>query len=69
MQFISVGRRKGLVVTLALMTAGTMLIAFVPGHATLGATAPLLVVVGRPLQGFSAGVEQSLKGTLDPCQR
>jgi MHS family citrate/tricarballylate:H+ symporter-like MFS transporter len=52
-----VGRRKGLIATLALMAAGTMLIAFVPGYATLGAAAPLLVVVGRLLQGFSAGVE------------
>jgi MHS family citrate/tricarballylate:H+ symporter-like MFS transporter len=52
-----VGRRKGLVVTLALMAAGTMLIAFVPGYAVLGAAAPVLVVVGRLLQGFSAGVE------------
>ena len=52
-----VGRRKGLVITLALMAAGTMLIAFVPGYATLGVAAPVLVVVGRLLQGFSAGVE------------
>jgi MHS family citrate/tricarballylate:H+ symporter-like MFS transporter len=52
-----VGRRKGLVVTLALMAAGTMLIAFVPGYAVLGVAAPVLVVVGRLLQGCSAGVE------------
>jgi len=52
-----VGRRRGLIVTLAIMAAGTMLIAFVPGYATLGLAAPLLVLVGRLLQGFSAGVE------------
>ena len=52
-----VGRRKGLIVTLALMALGTMLIAFVPGYATLGVLAPLLVLIGRLLQGFSAGVE------------
>ncbi len=52
-----VGRRKGLIVTLALMAAGTLLIACVPGHATIGLAAPLLVLVGRLLQGFSAGVE------------
>jgi MHS family citrate/tricarballylate:H+ symporter-like MFS transporter len=52
-----VGRRKGLVVTLSLMAAGTMLIAFVPGYAVLGLAAPVLVVAGRLLQGFSAGVE------------
>ena len=51
------GRRKGLIVTLAIMATGTVLIAFVPGYATLGALAPLLVLSGRLLQGFSAGVE------------
>ncbi|MET0268448.1 MAG: MFS transporter [Duganella sp.] len=52
-----VGRRKGLIVTLALMAAGTLLIACVPGYATIGYLAPLLVLTGRLLQGFSAGVE------------
>ena len=52
-----VGRRRGLIVTLAIMAAGTVLIAFVPGHATIGVAAPLLVLTGRLLQGFSAGVE------------
>jgi len=52
-----VGRRKGLIVTLSLMATGTMLIAFVPGYATIGVLAPLLVLVGRLIQGFSAGVE------------
>ena len=52
-----VGRRKGLIVTLALMAAGTLLIACVPGYATIGYAAPLLVLTGRLLQGFSAGVE------------
>jgi MHS family citrate/tricarballylate:H+ symporter-like MFS transporter len=52
-----VGRRKGLIVTLSIMACGTVLIAFVPGYATIGVLAPLLVVLGRLLQGFSAGVE------------
>ncbi|SFE23072.1 MFS transporter [Paracidovorax konjaci] len=52
-----VGRRKGLIVTLALMAVGTLLIACVPGYATIGLAAPLLVLTGRLLQGFSAGVE------------
>ena len=51
------GRKKGLVVTLAMMAMGTVLIACVPGYATLGVAAPLLVLLGRLLQGFSAGVE------------
>lgn len=52
-----IGRRKGLIVTLGIMAAGTLLIAFVPGYGTIGVAAPLLVLVGRLLQGFSAGVE------------
>jgi len=51
------GRKKGLIITLAMMAMGTLLIAFVPGYATLGVAAPLLVLIGRLLQGFSAGVE------------
>ena len=53
----TVGRRKGLVVTLSLMAAGTVLIALVPGYAQIGLLAPVLVVIGRLLQGFSAGAE------------
>src|SRR5215472_2454196 len=52
-----IGRRKGLILTLSIMACGTILIAFVPGYATVGVLAPLLVVLGRLLQGFSAGVE------------
>jgi MHS family citrate/tricarballylate:H+ symporter-like MFS transporter len=52
-----IGRRKGLVLTLGIMASGTALIAFVPGYARIGLLAPLLVLIGRLLQGFSAGVE------------
>lgn len=52
-----VGRRKGLIVTLSIMASGTVLIAFVPGYAAIGLLAPALVLLGRLLQGFSAGAE------------
>jgi MHS family citrate/tricarballylate:H+ symporter-like MFS transporter len=52
-----VGRRRGLIVTLAIMASGTILIACVPGFATIGLLAPALVLIGRLLQGFSAGAE------------
>jgi MFS family permease len=52
-----VGRRKGLLFTLGLMAVGTVLVAAVPGYAVIGVLAPLLVLIGRLLQGFSAGVE------------
>ena len=52
-----IGRRRGLLVTLAIMASGTVLIAVVPPYASIGAWAPALVLLGRLLQGFSAGVE------------
>ena len=52
-----IGRRQGLIVTLAIMAVGTVVIAFCPSYATIGIAAPIIVLVGRLLQGFSAGVE------------
>ncbi len=51
------GRRSGLLLTLSLMSIGILSIACTPGYATLGVIAPLLVLMGRLLQGFSAGME------------
>lgn len=51
------GRRAGLLLTLALMAVGTLSIAILPGYASIGLAAPLLVLAGRLVQGFSAGVE------------
>ncbi|HTH58577.1 MAG TPA: MFS transporter [Paraburkholderia sp.] len=51
------GRRKGLILTLTLMAFGTLAVAVVPGYASIGMLAPILVLCGRLLQGFSAGVE------------
>ena len=51
------GRRTGLMLTLTLMSIGIVTIAWTPGYATIGLLAPLLVLAGRLLQGFSAGME------------
>ena len=51
------GRRNGLFVTLALMAVGTLSIALMPSYARIGAAAPFFVLIGRLLQGLSAGVE------------
>src|SRR6202046_462615 len=51
------GRRQGLIVTLALMALGTVVIAFCPAYAAIGVAAPIIVLLGRLIQGFSAGVE------------
>jgi MFS family permease len=51
------GRRSGLIVTLALMSVGTLSIAATPGWSAIGIAAPLIILLGRLVQGFSAGVE------------
>jgi MFS transporter, MHS family, citrate/tricarballylate:H+ symporter len=53
----SLGRRKGLLLTLGIMATGTVIIAVTPSYATIGIAAPIIVIAGRLLQGFSAGVE------------
>src|ERR1019366_10228958 len=51
------GRRTGLILTLFLMAIGTLVIACTPAYRTIGIVAPIVVLLGRLLQGFSAGVE------------
>lgn len=51
------GRRAGLILSLALMAVGTASIAITPGYETLGVLAPIIIVAGRIIQGFSSGVE------------
>jgi len=51
------GRKAALTLTILLMAAGTGIIAFSPTYATIGVGAPLLLLLGRVLQGFSAGGE------------
>src|SRR5712672_1702928 len=51
------GRRAGLILTLALMSVGIFSIACMPGYAMIGLLAPVFVLVGRLIQGFSAGME------------
>jgi MFS family permease len=51
------GRRRGLLLTLALMGLGTLAIAVMPGYAQIGLLAPVLVLASRLVQGLSAGVE------------
>lgn len=51
------GRKQGLLITLGLMALGTLLIAITPSYESIGIIAPLIVLLGRLLQGFSAGVE------------
>jgi MFS transporter, MHS family, proline/betaine transporter len=51
------GRKAALTLTISLMAVGTGIIAFAPTHAAIGLGAPVLLLLGRLLQGFSAGGE------------
>ncbi len=51
------GRRRGLLLTLGLMAVGTLSIAVMPSYARIGLAAPLFVLIGRLIQGLSAGAE------------
>lgn len=55
-----VGRRKVMIFAIAAVAAGSFVIGVTPGYDTIGAAAPILVVVMRLLQGLSAGVEAPL---------
>ncbi|MBC3191156.1 MFS transporter [Pseudonocardia sp. C8] len=51
------GRKATLMLSIRLMMLGTAIIVVLPGYATLGALAPVLLLVARLVQGFSAGGE------------
>ncbi|MDT0317825.1 MFS transporter [Streptomyces millisiae] len=52
-----VGRKKLLVISLLLMGCATTLIGCVPGYATIGVAAPILLTALRLVQGFALGGE------------
>lgn len=51
------GRRQGLLLTLGLMALGTLAIAVTPTYEQIGLAAPIIILIGRLVQGLSAGVE------------
>lgn len=52
-----IGRKKILVVTLVLIGAATFLIGLLPGYASIGVTAPIILVLLRFAQGVGVGGE------------
>lgn len=51
------GRKAALSLVIALMTLGILVLAIAPPYSAIGIGAPLMIVIGRSLQGFSAGGE------------
>lgn len=52
-----VGRKRILLITILLMAVGTTMTGLLPGYATIGIWAPILLLVARVFQGLSTGGE------------
>ncbi|MDH6248959.1 MHS family dicarboxylic acid transporter PcaT-like MFS transporter [Polynucleobacter sphagniphilus] len=57
------GRKKSLVISVAMMCAGSLLIASLPGYDSIGIWAPFLLLVARLFQGLSVGGEYGATAT------
>lgn len=57
------GRKAGLTLSVMLMGGGSLLIAVTPGHASIGAAAPVILLVARLMQGLSVGGEYGASAT------
>ena len=57
------GRKSGLTLSVALMCAGSLLIAVTPSYDNIGVGAPLLLVLARLMQGLSIGGEYGASAT------
>lgn len=58
------GRKKILLITLGVMGLSSLGIGFLPSYSQIGVWAPVLLVIGRLAQGFSAGAESAGASTL-----
>jgi MFS transporter, MHS family, dicarboxylic acid transporter PcaT len=57
------GRRTALLMSVTMMCGGSLLIASVPGYASIGAWAPALLLVARLFQGLSVGGQYGTTAT------
>jgi MHS family alpha-ketoglutarate permease-like MFS transporter len=57
------GRRASMMISVLMMCGGSLMIAFLPTYATIGAAAPALLLVARLFQGLSVGGEYGTSAT------
>ena len=57
------GRKAGLSLSVSLMCLGSLIIAVMPTYATIGAAAPVILVLARMMQGLSLGGEYGASAT------
>lgn len=57
------GRQSAMIVSVLMMGGGSLLVAVLPTYAQVGALAPLLLLVGRMVQGFSTGGQYGTAAT------
>jgi MHS family alpha-ketoglutarate permease-like MFS transporter len=57
------GRKAALTLSVLMMCGGSLIIALTPGYASIGVTAPILLVFARLLQGLSVGGEYGASAT------
>ncbi|HHW4678530.1 MAG TPA: MFS family transporter [Xylella sp.] len=57
------GRKRSLLISVMMMCAGSLMIATLPTHHTIGAWAPFLLLIARLIQGLSVGGEYGSTAT------
>ncbi len=57
------GRKKSMLISVCMMCLGSLAIACLPGYATIGVWAPLLLLIARLFQGLSVGGEYGTSAT------
>jgi metabolite-proton symporter len=57
------GRRTSMVISVLMMCAGSLMIALLPTYATIGAAAPVALLIARLTQGLSVGGEYGTAAT------
>ena len=57
------GRRAALTISVSVMAACSMVVALVPGRASIGMAAPIILILARLVQGFATGGEYGTSAT------